>query len=113
MGKENFKSFVKKNPNLLKYVQNGSMTWQKFYEMYDMYGEESDVWKDYLSAGMNSVQSFGILDMIKKIDYDSIQNGVSSMQRVLGLLQEMSGKKDEDSDTLKYKPRPIYKHFED
>ena len=37
---DNFKSFVKKNPNLISYVRNGNMTWQKFYEIYDLYGEE-------------------------------------------------------------------------
>lgn len=43
MSKEEFKSFVRKNPSLIKYVNNNSMTWQKFYEMYDMYGESNDV----------------------------------------------------------------------
>ena len=42
--KEKFKIFVKKNPILIKYVQNGSMTWQKFYEIYDMYGEDNNAW---------------------------------------------------------------------
>lgn len=28
----NFKSFVRKNPNLIAYVRDGSMSWQKFYD---------------------------------------------------------------------------------
>ena len=44
---DQFKEFVKKNPNLVKYVKNNEMTWQKFYEIYDMYGEDTEVWKDY------------------------------------------------------------------
>ena len=46
--KEEFKAFVRKNPILVKYVKNNEMTWQKFYEIYDIYGENNDVWIDYL-----------------------------------------------------------------
>ena len=45
--KEEFKTFIKNNPGFIKYVNNGEMTWQKFYEMYDLYGEENSVWDDY------------------------------------------------------------------
>ena len=48
MKKEEFKEFVRKHPNLIKYVKSNEMTWQKFYEMYDLYGEEESIWKDYL-----------------------------------------------------------------
>ena len=44
---EDFKTFVKSHPNFAKYVENGTMTWQKFYELYDMYGEDSSIWNDY------------------------------------------------------------------
>ena len=33
MSKEEFKSFVRKNPSLIKYVNNNSMTWQKGYKI--------------------------------------------------------------------------------
>lgn len=32
--KEEFKLFVKSHPELIRYVKNGEMTWQKFYETY-------------------------------------------------------------------------------
>ena len=38
---EEFKNFVKDNPKLINYVKNNEMTWQKFYEMYDIYGKEN------------------------------------------------------------------------
>ena len=25
------------------------MSWQKYYEIYDMYGEDENVWKDYIT----------------------------------------------------------------
>lgn len=48
--KEQFKEFVKKNPILIKYVDSNEMTWQKFYEMYDLYGDDNSVWDKYLES---------------------------------------------------------------
>ena len=48
MKKEEFKEFVKKNPKLISYVKSNEMSWQKFYELYDLYGEDENIWKDYL-----------------------------------------------------------------
>lgn len=117
--KEKFKDFVKKNPVLLKHVKDGKMTWQNFYEIYDIYGEDENAWKDYLTpvatvaaAGATAAtSSFDLMSFLKNLDLDSIQEGVNSMQRVLGLLQDMSPGKTPAAETRK--PRPLYKHFED
>ena len=45
--KEEFKNFVRKKPELIKYVNNGSMTWQKFYEQWNLYGEDDKYWSEY------------------------------------------------------------------
>lgn len=119
--KENFKQFVKKNPQLIKYVKNGDMTWQKFYEIFDLYGEEPSAWTEYLTEKKvtqvaAATAGFGLGDlfnMLKNLDLDSIQNGVNSIQRVLGVVQDFSSNKDKKSTKEEYKPRPIYKHFED
>ncbi len=113
--KEKFKEFVRNNPSLLRYVQDGSMTWQKFYEIYDMYGDDADAWKDYLAvSSVSAGATMGLFDYIKNLDLDSIQSGVNSMQRVISLFQEMSSKNSESqTNNESYKPRPIYKHFED
>ena len=37
MQKEAFKAFVRRNPQLVNFVQNKKMTWQQFYEIYDLY----------------------------------------------------------------------------
>ena len=39
--KDEFKHFASLHPELNEYVRNGEMSWQKFYEMYDIYGEDN------------------------------------------------------------------------
>lgn len=114
-----FKEFVKKNPSLVKYVKNNEMSWQKFYEMYDLYGEDNEIWDSYLGKVKNAevkevANKIGFADVItwlKGIDMDSVQNNINNIQRVVGVLQDFGSTNDKGSDT--YKPRPIYKHFED
>ena len=121
--KEQFKEFVKKNPILIKYVDSNEMTWQKFYEMYDLYGENNSVWDKYLESNKtNSISDItktsaftDFIAFLKTINLDSLQEGIGSIQRVLGVFQDFSGNKDNNTNTDKkeYKPRPLYKHFED
>lgn len=120
--KEEFKAFVKKNPKLITFIKNGDMTWQKFYEIYDIYGDSSDAWKDYLvsnevvekTVGATSVLGINdIFSWIKNINLDSLQEGVNSLQRVIGVVKDLGNKDDTTSKKEEYKPRPIYKHFED
>jgi hypothetical protein len=120
MSKETFKIFVKKNPRLIKYIKNGDMTWQKFYEMYDLYGEDTNVWKEYLDDKTNDAKnnieatSLGLADFLtwlKTVNLDSLQEGIGSIQRVLGVVQDLTNKDTKKEET--YKPRPLYKHFED
>lgn len=127
--KEEFKIFVKDHPKLIGHVKNGDMNWQKFYELYDLYGAKSDVWDEYLKAkedlsGNNenvekaaagALAGFGLADVMnfmKGINLDELQSGVNSLQRVVGVLQDF-GKGDSVPKKDQYKPRPVYKHFED
>lgn len=117
--KENFKNFVRTNPGLIKYVKNGEMTWQKFYEIYDLYGEENEAWASYLQKEIKeekketSSSTVGdFLTFLKTIDLDSLQESVSSFQRVLGVFGDLTNKKT-DTPKEEYKPRPLYKHFDD
>lgn len=115
--KEEFKNFVKRNPSLIKFVKNGEMNWQKFYEIYDLYGEEDGAWDSYLKvekkAEVKTSSSVGdFLAFLKTIDLDSLQESVSSFQRVLGVFGDLTNKKT-DVPKEEYKPRPLYKHFDD
>lgn len=119
---DEFKNFVKKNPKLIQYTKTGEMSWQKFYELYDLYGENEETWKPYLEtketsavAQTVSIASFAdLMGLLKNIDLDSVQNGVSSIQRVLSVVQDLTGKDNTNTEKkTEYKPRPLYKHFED
>ena len=108
---EEFKSFVRENPNLNSYVTNGSMTWQKFYEMYDMYGSDSEVWNDYKNKDKKSPSLSDIVSLAKNVDVDKLQDGISSLQKAIGLFSDLIISKD--TKTSGYQPRAIYKRFDD
>lgn len=130
MKKDEFKEFVKKNPKLISYVKSNEMSWQKFYEMYDLYGENNDVWKEYIEkkddntnsnsstsevvkTGIAGLTLSEVVNWFKNVDLDGLQEGIGNVQRVLGVVQDFS-KKDTVKETKNtYKPRPLYKHFED
>lgn len=116
-----FKEFVKNNPSLVKFVKEDKMTWQKFYEMFDLYGSNHEVWNDYLTKKEEKVveaatTTAGITDFLswfKSIDLDSLQEGINSVSRVVGVLQDFGNKDNTSNVKTEYKPRPLYKHFED
>ena len=111
--KEEFKNFVRTNPALSDFVNNGSMTWQKFYDMFSLYGTDNSVWNEYLKKEdkeVNKTSLSDIIDMIKKIDTDSLQKNITTINKALGLIGTLI-MKDESTDT--YTPRPLYKKFED
>ena len=119
--KDEFKSFVRKNPSLIKYVKNGNMTWQSFYEIYDLYGEDDSAWTNYLKKEektetvdvvKNNTTVGDFFNFLKGIDLNSLQETVSSLQRVLGVFGDLTSKNTETKKE-EYKPRPLYKHFDD
>lgn len=111
---DKFKQFVKENPSLLKHVRNSEMTWQKFYEMFDLYGSDNEVWSDYITKEVKTVAkttSFDLLNWLKNVDMDSFQENINSVKRVISVLQDLGTSNTASTST--YKPRPLYKHFED
>ena len=120
---DNFKTFVKQNPNLTSYIKNGTMTWQKFYELYDLYGEETEVWKDYISSNTSNTREApktnstsntfsNIINMAKNLDANKVQDGITSIQKAISLFGDIL-LKDKTDTTNTYSPRPIYRRFDD
>ena len=111
--KDDFKNFVKNNPGLINKVKNNEMTWQKYYELYDLYGEDNNIWNKYImKEGKDSFKFNEIMNMLKNIDVDKVQNSISSMQKALGLFGDLFVNKG-NSNSNSYSPRPIYKRFDD
>ena len=109
---DNFKQFVRNNPTFANYIKDGSMTWQKFYELYDMYGEDSNVWNDFkkTETKKNSPTLTDIINLAKNIDLNKFQDGVNSLSKAVGLFSELFS--DKESPDI-YKPRAIYQRFDD
>ncbi len=117
---DSFKEFVRKNPILINYVKNNEMTWQKFYEIYSLYGEDEEAWKDYLdkdkkevkekAKGPTTIQDF--LEMAKNMDVKKVQDGITSLQKAIGLFGDLFVNSDNNTQST-YQPRPLYRSFED
>ena len=112
MSKEEFKSFAQKHPELAREVLSGKTTWQKLYELYDIYGESSNVWNSFIekTSELSPSTIKDIFNTVRNLDMESIQKGVTNIQKTIGLLQELGFTK-ESSHT--YEPKPIYRRFED
>ena len=115
--KEEFKNFAKTHPELVQYIKNGEATWQKFYEIYDIYGDDEIAWKDYFNKSTTKNESYNfksIKDKIKNIDLSSIQEHIGTAQKALGIVQELTSKgSGAVAASEVVNPRPINKIFED
>lgn len=122
--KDEFKIFASKNKYLANAVNSGKTTWQKLFEMFDIYGEESDIWNSFkifkevkeeknLSSTVKSV-----IDNIKKIDVDKLEENIGSLQKALGFLEEIvvtkdSKKEDKPKKEKKKSINDIERFFDD
>lgn len=114
---ESFKNFVRNNPYLINYVKENKMTWQKFYEIYDLYGEDDSIWNDFKSnttsnnSDTNIVDTVkGIFNLIKGIDLNSVQKALTSLDKAI---EAFKGFNKNDISNEIYEERPKNKYFED
>ena len=107
--REEFKLFVRNYPSFATYVQNKSTSWQELYELWDMYGDDNNVFAKYknLSNG-NDLNS--VINGIKNINMDNVKKNLNSIEKGIKLLQDFVKKEDSSPS---YEPRPIFKRFED
>ncbi len=117
MSKESFKAFIKKRPELAQAVFNNKTTFQKLYETYDMYGEDSNVYDELLTT-KNEVKEASstsfkeITNLFKNIDLDTVQRSVNGLQKAVSLISEIVPKNNNEF-TPNYEERPINRYYED
>ena len=113
--KELFKNFARMHPELVSYIKNGKMTWQSFYELYDIYGEDKSAWAPYFTK-TPEVSTENIASKLKNIDVNSIQEHIKTAQKALDLVSELTGKTETTSPlsaAVPKVPRPLNHFFED
>lgn len=108
MSKDNFKNFVRQNPTLIKHVNNNKITWQKLYEMYELYGENNRIWEDYIYPPKLNNSLNEILNTIKNIDLERLQSGIENIQSTIALIQNFN-----PNNNSNYEPNYKYHHMED
>lgn len=111
MSKETFKVFAKSHPELADEVMKGNTSWQQLYELYEIYGENNNIWNKYIkkesiteqiNSSATTIKDF--INNIKNLDMDSVQQGITNIQKTIGLLQDIGL-------TNKKEVEPIYKRF--
>jgi len=109
---DKFKQFVKLNPQFASYIKDGTMTWQKFYELYDMYGEDSSIWSSFTKEEKKSSPTLNdLINMAKNIDMNKLHDGVNSLSKAVGLFSDLFASKETPKNN--YQPRAIYQRFDD
>ena len=85
---DDFKKFVSIHPEFVDYVKNNNVSWQSLYELYDIYGENNAIWKKYMKE--ESINIKGLFNTLKNINLDSLEENISSIQKAVGLVEELT-----------------------
>lgn len=97
---DEFRVFVRKYPQLAIAVESKKTSWQEIYERWVLYGEAEDVWVEYSARqseeksnqlGLDGVKN--ILNNLKKIDPNKVNNTLNSVQKVIQIAQSVAGPK--------------------
>lgn len=117
---DEFKLFIKDKSHLYDYVQRGEMSWQKYYELWSLYGEHPDIWKKYkpkeeIIPTDNTTVVSDLVSMVKSINLDQIKDAVKAVGNAITLFQDLTSKNNVPLKEGKtpYEPRAIYRKFED
>ena len=108
--KENFKEFISNHPELLNYIKNKEMTFQDFFEIYDIYGEDEATWSKYFKEPGDDLRIKELSKVLKNINMDSIEHHVNNAQKVIGIIQELTKKSPEVVNAI---DNPITKIYGD
>ncbi len=95
---DSFKNFVFNHPEFIEKVKLNDISWQSLYELYDIYGEDDKIWAKYFNKKSDTSFSVkGLLDTIKNIDINSLEENITNIQKAVGLVEELT-KDDKDKE---------------
>ncbi len=95
---EEFKTFIRNHPSLVKEVRRGVYTWQEVYEDWYLLGEQNDVWDEYRDSNAVAEQAetskkdeekdmvSAVFESLKNIDVQSMQKHVANLSQALGAI---------------------------
>lgn len=91
---DDFKLFVSKKPDLVDYVKKKNISWQNLFEIYDLYGEKDDIWNKYTISETSTLSIKNILNTIKNININSLEENINSISKAVGLVDELTKKEE-------------------
>lgn len=104
---EDFKKFMYKHPEFIDYAKSNNISYQTYFELYDIYGEDEAIWKKYTTKTLvDNINLKSILNTVKNINLDSLEENISSIQKAVMLIEELT-KKDEKDNKEKPKEQNI------
>ncbi len=109
---DSFKNFIYNHPEFIEYVKMNDISWQSLYELYDIYGEDTKIWNKYLNNKNDTLFNIkGLLNTIKNIDLNSLEENITNIQKAVGLVEELTKKeevKEENNEVKESKIDNIY-----
>ena len=122
--KEEFKEFVKLNPEFAYSVKNGKTTWQELYQIYDLYGKESNLFDQYRKTKVTDsiVNNLGVKDIVnslKNINIDVLQENLNGLGKAVSFIEDLTNtfkrdeKNAENESKKKGRVEPINRFFDD
>lgn len=115
---DEFKKFIKNNSFLVDKVHNKETTWQKLYEIYDIYGPEHEMFKKNIinnkasslltKDGLNNA-----FNVIKNVDLEKVSNGLENVKKVVGAIQEITKPVAKEASIPEYMKKSTFKRYND
>lgn len=106
--KEEFKRFIKDKEFLIDKVNKGETSWQKLYEIYDLYGESASIFKEEVKEETRENKTNNLLKAFEDIDVNKINENLEGVRKILAVLGEFTRKDDTKVKRSYNKPSSNY-----
>ena len=106
--KEEFKRFIKDKEFLIDKVIKGETSWQKLYEIYDLYGENASIFKEEVKEETRENKTNNLLKAFEDIDVNKINENLEGVRKILAVLGEFTRKDDTKVKRSYNKPSSNY-----